>query len=112
LAEHKTRVSWHIQRIYTTRNQIVHNAEALPYLRTLVENLHSYIDTLFHTISKVGMYASLRLEIPGALRVLSAHEQNYFQALSKENITCKSENYKELIFGRDNPVSPFYNSGN
>ena len=31
-------------RIYRNRNLIIHNGETSPYLKLLVENLHSYVD--------------------------------------------------------------------
>lgn len=42
--KHCNRVRWQIMRIYRNRNMIIHNGEATPYLKLLVENLHSYVD--------------------------------------------------------------------
>lgn len=51
---HRDKLSWHIQRIYTLRNQIAHNASSLPYIVNLVENLHDYLDTIILSVSMIG----------------------------------------------------------
>jgi len=42
--KHAERVRWQIMRIYRNRNLIIHNGQSTPYLKLLVENLHSYVD--------------------------------------------------------------------
>jgi hypothetical protein len=105
--EHKKRVSWHIQRIYTTRNQIIHNAQSLPYLDTLIENLHSYTDTLLRTVSIVGEKSRISLDISSSLTMLSVHEDKYLKRIDNGDIQTTKENFKEIIFGHDNPLNPF-----
>ena len=107
ILDHKERVSWHLQRIYTTRNQIIHSAKALPYLRTLVENLHSYVDILLETLSIVGTQSSRRMSIAGALKLLSVHEATYVHSLQGENTRCSLADFRDLVFGDSNPLSPF-----
>ena len=47
LCEHYgKRVSWHIRRMYRTRNAIVHAGETPQNLKMLGEHLHSYVDSL------------------------------------------------------------------
>lgn len=46
LANYAQRVEWQINRVYFMRNQIVHNSSSMPYLATLIENLHTYVDSL------------------------------------------------------------------
>lgn len=41
------RVSWHIERMYRTRNSIVHAGELPSHLKSLGEHLHAYLDVLF-----------------------------------------------------------------
>lgn len=49
--KHAERVKWQVMRIYRNRNLIIHNGDSMPYLRLLIENLHSYVDDfLTHTI--------------------------------------------------------------
>jgi hypothetical protein len=105
--DHKTRVAWHLQRIYSTRNQIVHSAESLPYLSTLVENLHSYIDTLLDGIATVGRQAKRVGSVEGALALLSVQDTSYVRELSSRDEAVTRTNYKTLVFGSTNPLSPF-----
>lgn len=109
LLTHREKVSWHIQRIYTTRNQIIHNARSLPYLRTLVENLHSYLDILIEATSVVALTSPARISIPSALNVLEIHEKGFLQSLDLEgeDILCTKDNYSKFVFGLDNPINPF-----
>lgn len=108
IAEHRTRVGWHIQRIYSARNQIVHSAESLPYLETLVENLHSYIDTLLHAVSVVGERARVVGRIEAALALLAVQEQSYLRGLVAGDVRVTRENFKSVLFGATNPLSPFH----
>ncbi len=112
ISSHRQRVAWHIQRIYTTRNQIVHSASALPYLNTLVENLHTYFDILMNALIRLSDKISVRLSIETSLRMLQLHEKAYLENLNCGSIECSSNTYKHLLFGRDNPLSPYFTSIN
>lgn len=46
LKHHEQKLKWHIDRIYRTRNLIVHSGASPYYLETLLENIHSYYDIL------------------------------------------------------------------
>lgn len=46
LKHHEEKLKWHIDRIYRTRNLIVHSGISPNYLETLLENIHSYYDIL------------------------------------------------------------------
>ncbi len=54
--KHAERVKWQIMRIYRNRNLIIHNGDSMPYLRLLIENLHSYVDDflayIIHSLAK------------------------------------------------------------
>ncbi len=53
--KHAERVKWQIMRIYRNRNLIIHNGDKMPYLRLLIENLHSYVDDfLSYTIHSLA----------------------------------------------------------
>ncbi|MFS2009548.1 hypothetical protein ACCD06_06730 [Azospirillum sp. CT11-132] len=48
LKSHKERVKWQIERIYRTRNSIMHAGESLPFLSAVLNNLQDYyMNTLF-----------------------------------------------------------------
>lgn len=50
LVRHEERIRWHVDRIYRTRNMIVHGGRSPHYIATMVENLHSYYDTLVNQL--------------------------------------------------------------
>ena len=65
--KHENRVRWQVMRIYRNRNKIIHNAEKLPYLGLLVENLHTYVDDLLdyviQTVIDGGTLETMRHEL-------------------------------------------------
>lgn len=75
LKNHRKKMKWHLYRIYFTRNSLMHSATSLPYLSTLVENLHLYVDTLIRSIAKVAHESAEVLSIEGGLNYLSAWEK-------------------------------------
>lgn len=100
LKTHRMKVTWHFSRIYSTRNQIIHNADSLPYLSTLVENLHSYVDILLKEVSDVAVSSARMMTISDALEILIIQEKSYLNSLelgSRES--CAKSNYHEIIFG-------------
>lgn len=108
LEMHKKKVQWHVQRIYTMRNLIMHSANSLPYLKTLVENLHSYIDILIPAITKLAVVADTRVNIDAAIQLLLFHEKTMLSDLRNgKDEECRLENYHQIIFGLQNPLSPF-----
>lgn len=47
---HKKKVAWQIRRIYRTRNLIVHSGRSIPYIDTLIENAHDYLDQAMNAV--------------------------------------------------------------
>jgi len=52
LENHRIKVTWHIRRIYRSRNLATHAGQALPYISSLVENLHSYFHRAVEAIEE------------------------------------------------------------
>ena len=46
MENHSKRLRWHIMRIYRNRCMIVHNGDNMPYIESILENLHYYVDVL------------------------------------------------------------------
>jgi hypothetical protein len=51
---HERKVSWQLRRIYRTRNLIVHSGRTPPYVQTLIENGHDYLDQVLLTITRMA----------------------------------------------------------
>lgn len=84
LRHHRSKLAWHLARIYHTRNSIMHSATALPHLSTLVENLHVYIDTLIKAIQRTANLSPERITIDGALQYLSVWERYRLQSITAD----------------------------
>ena len=52
--KHANRVLWQVMRIYRNRNLIIHNADKMPYLKLLIENLHSYVDEFINYVTQTS----------------------------------------------------------
>ena len=50
LDEHEKKVLWQLRRIYRSRNLIVHSGRSIPYINTLVENAHDYLDQVINSV--------------------------------------------------------------
>lgn len=110
LRHHRQKVRWHLSRIYHTRNSIMHNASALPYLPTLVENLHVYLDTLIKCIQKVAVISPERLNIEGILQYLSTWEKYRLHALTSDaqsnDAPLSSKDVWDVVFGANMALTP------
>lgn len=106
LERHRKWVGWHLQRIYSSRNRISHSATRLPYLETLVENLHSYLDILVSSVVTIGARSETRIDIESALRILSIHEAGYLEDLNGADRLCQKNECIGIIFGMNNPLNP------
>lgn len=110
LRHHRQKVRWHLSRIYHTRNSIMHSASALPYLPTIVENLHVYLDTLIKSIQKVTAASRERQSIDGILQYLSTWEKYRFHALTNEGenneIALKEDDVWDVVFGQNMALAP------
>jgi hypothetical protein len=108
IKSHKVKLAWHLNRIYNTRNSIMHSATSLPYLETLVENLHIYLDILLTSVSQLAAKSSIRTDINAILKMLSVEERVYLSHLKAEseqgNASFHSGNFVKVVFGNSNPL--------
>jgi hypothetical protein len=108
LQSHRKKMEWHLGRIYNSRNTIMHSATALPYLETLVENLHSYVDILLSTtVHYASKSARGGLTIKSILNLVNVYEQHHVGILeeyTKRNEKLSAKNYELIIFGANNPL--------
>lgn len=105
IKNHKRKIEWHIQRIYTTRNAIMHTAQSTPYIRTLIENLHTYFDILIQSLSIVASNTSTEVDIRTMLKTICITEREYMKRLDTLRCNCNKDNFCEVIFCHPNPVA-------
>ena len=69
----------------------------MPYLPTLVENLHSYIDTVVEYVINIGITS----EMPASLRTILTYsyskEKALMDTLEKAKLSCCLDNYEEFL---------------
>lgn len=103
LMRHREKITWQMNRIYWNRNLIVHSAESLPYLPTLVEHLHIYVDSFIGSI----LYVVAKFQattIPSVLELFSVHEKIRTDELSAfaQEKTLSPGSTLDWVFGREN----------
>lgn len=106
ISNHEKKIKIHIQRIYTLRNQIIHNASSLPYIKTLVENLHDYLDTVMLSVSLVGIRSNTKLSVDAALEKMSIIDKCYRNSISGD-VNVNINNCEKIIFGENNVLSKY-----
>ena len=84
LNRYEQRLTWHIQRLYRIRNSIIHSGDIDDNIKSLVENLHSYVDEIiFEIMDRLTQENSL-----GSISNVLIDSQVYLEYLEK---TWKSE---------------------
>lgn len=110
LRKHRQKIGWHLARIYYMRNSIMHSATAMPYLPTLVENLHVYVDTLVKALQRTATLSSERLTIDGALQYLAVWERYRLHSVTHQggsnDDAPTDENVWEIVFGESMTLAP------
>lgn len=106
LQKHRNKVAWHISRIYWNRNLIVHSAQSMPYLATIVENLHDYLDTVMDSValyaSKSKAVTSIEAVVQAILTDLDLRMSSLNHVSKKQDVPCSLVNYYELVIGDGN----------
>lgn len=76
LEEHEKKVLWQIQRIYRSRNLLVHSGRTLQYLPSLVENAHDYFDQVVFIFIRmcIGPYSINTIEQAFELAKITRHK--------------------------------------
>lgn len=99
LKHHEQKLKWHIDRIYRTRNLIVHAGISPHYLETLLENIHSYYDILITRLIYDNVNGGLsRLEYSYMLYgVEYTAYQNKLQKLQSEEDNLTENNILEAV---------------
>lgn len=85
---HEKKATWQLRRIYRTRNLIVHSGKTIPYIHTLIENAHDYLD---QAISEVLNYTCGDLDATTLEQVFDMAKLDY-EVLLKEIRTIDSFN--------------------
>lgn len=85
LTTHERKVSWQIRRIYRTRNLIVHSGRnPPPYIDTLVENGHDYLDTIIFEVMRISCGAYSATTIEQVFEIAKIRHQDFLKNLHQD----------------------------
>lgn len=98
IRNHGLKVSWQVHRIYRTRNMIVHKSSMPPYTSILIENAHTYLDTLLSQLMELASDKHEEITIAQAIELVSMKMSHYEQYLADNNEECSATNFKHLLF--------------
>lgn len=108
LIKHKKRIRWHIMRIYRNRNMIVHSGSYMPYLDTITENLHYYVDILIDTL--IDYYNFGFEDNNSVYKDISNDETLYYINLGCTDLTKKLTIKKAVEITEENIFSLVFNN--
>ena len=96
MMRHSDKLRWQIMRIYRNRCMIVHNGNNFPYLNSILENLHYYVDELFNYIfSKIEIGIN---ELEAIFSCARIKEIENLHVLEDKNVSLTDNEYYDLIF--------------
>lgn len=97
---HESRVTWHLFRIYRTRNLIVHTGGSLPYVEALVENLHAYFLRIIQLIEEGLGDEEVPQDLDGAILQVAFSHRAHMDALVRAGAgRVSAENVEGLLLG-------------
>ncbi|MBA6101714.1 hypothetical protein [Pseudomonas monteilii] len=94
IALHEKKLSWQIRRIYRTRNLIVHSGRTIPYINTLIENAHDYLDQTMNMIVEYSCGQLSANSLEQAFDMARLDWDVYFErlksidSLDSDNLNC------------------------
>ncbi|RON99405.1 hypothetical protein BK674_18365 [Pseudomonas moraviensis] len=94
IATHEKKVAWQLRRIYRTRNLIVHTGRSIPYINSLIENAHDYLDQTMNMIVQYSCGELSAKSLEQAFDMAKLDWEVYFERLKtieKVNPECLSE---------------------
>lgn len=105
LATHEKKVAWQIRRIYRTRNLIVHSGRnPPPYIDTLVENGHDYLDTIVFEVMRISCGAYSATTIEQVFEIAKIRYHDFLRKLGQE-IPFDKDNCRFLLGERTEVTS-------
>ena len=109
LVNHLRKIEWHIERIYRTRNFLVHAGQEFWYEDMIVECLHNYVDFVVNYIlvkTEAGEYIEDIADVVDEAKNDNEVHKKILQ--DSKNIETNCENYKRLLFGPSDNVLNYY----
>ncbi len=100
ISKHSKRIEWHFQRMYRTRNLIIHSGRLFSFTSILIENLHSYFDIMIKQVFKLTIDEKRINTLEQSFsetQVRYNYHLNFLNQNKGEQLT--DENYKRALLG-------------
>lgn len=96
---HTKRLEWQIRRIYRARNLIVHSGITQSFTKTLIENLHDYLDVVMGTLIRLATKPEKIMSIDQGFKYVELLYSSYVKALKAKNAVL-DEKFIEEYYAR------------
>ncbi len=103
IEQHREKVSWHIDRIYRTRNLSTHAGMSMPYIHEILFNIHNYFDYVVNYII-CKLENNHNIESISSLVFEAKNDNNLHLAYLSRNEAINSDNYLHVLFGPDQRI--------
>lgn len=109
LQEHKKKIERQIERVYRSRNFLVHTGHELIFNERNIEFAHYYLDFIVNYLLAKCAAGEKVQDIYDAVEEAKADNNTHIKLLEKRNEEkTDSSNYKELLFGPSTNVLRYY----
>lgn len=100
IKQHSQRIGWHVNRMYRSRNLLVHSGRLLPYHETLVENLHTYLDSTINLLEESFTSPKPPTSVDAAFLAVILDHQAHLKFLERSGRSvCTEANFLSAVFG-------------
>jgi hypothetical protein len=104
LRSHRQRISWHLRRIYRTRNMIVHAGRTSQFREDLVEHVHSYLHQVINVLEDVYSEDAYPMTLDAAFLWLRMRNERHLAYLEDlDDAPSVVGNIESVLFGTDLP---------
>lgn len=96
LERHAKRIRWQLMRIYRNRCLVVHDGSHLPYVKSIIENLHFYVDELIDYLvsnTNTGMRNT-----KAALTSARIKEKEILTVLEDKQPLFSDDDFRKVLF--------------
>lgn len=98
LCRHADRVRWQLMRIYRNRCMIVHDGKHLPYLTSVLENLHFYVDEMIEFLLNCVIMGMTNPST--AMTYARVREKEMMNILDNKSCPLSDEDFMKLVFSK------------
>ncbi len=109
LDKHRKKIEYQIERIYRSRNLLVHTGVEMDYEEKTIECLHYYVDFVVNYIIAKCESGEPIYDIYDVVEEARNDNKGHMTILGeKKNVKTTQDNYKEMLFGPSSNILTYY----